>query len=66
MRGARLLRLAGCTGVAVALPFFVWFALGFLEAVPSMLAVFGIEGLRIPASITVGGLLLAAVGFHDS
>ena len=65
MRGARLLRLAGCTGVAVALPFFAWFALGFLEAVPSMLDVFGIAGLRIPASITVGGLLLAAVGFHD-
>jgi hypothetical protein len=29
-----------------------------------MIDVFGIVGVRIPAGITIAGLLLAAVGFH--
>ena len=56
----------GFLGVAMAAPFFVWLPLGFLESVPSMVEVFGIVGLRIPASITIGGLLLAAIGFHET
>jgi len=55
----------GLLGVAMALPFFVWVPLGFLETVPSMVDVFGEAGLRTPASITVGGLLVAALGFHE-
>jgi hypothetical protein len=61
--GAR--RYIGFLGIAMALPFFVWLPLGFVESVPSMLEVFGMVGLRIPASITIGGLLLAAIGFHE-
>lgn len=60
----RLLRLLGPLGLAAALPFFVWLPLGWFEAVPSVVDVFGMAGLRIPAGITVGGLLLAAIGFH--
>jgi hypothetical protein len=48
-----------------ALPFFAWLPLGLLESVPSMVDVFGIPGLRVPASIVVGGLLLAAIGFYE-
>jgi hypothetical protein len=53
-------------GAVAALPFFAWLPLGLLESVPSMVDVFGIPGLRVPASIVVGGLLLAAIGFHES
>ena len=63
--GRRLLRVVGALGVAAAATFFVWFALGFLDSVPSMLEVFGTVGLRIPASIEVGGLLLGTIGFYD-
>ncbi|MGB5450815.1 MAG: hypothetical protein WBN02_17830 [Sedimenticolaceae bacterium] len=49
----------------MAMPFFVWFVLGWVDIVPSMVDAFGVEGLRTPASITIGGLLLAAIGFHD-
>lgn len=58
-------RLLGFMGVAAALPFFVWLPLGWLGAVPTIVDVFGMTGLRIPAGFTVGGLLLAAIGFHE-
>ncbi len=58
-------RLAGWLGIALAAPFFAWFLVGFLPGVPGIVDVFGIAGLRTPASITVTGLLLAAVGFWD-
>ncbi len=61
----RLSRTLGALGVLTAFPFFLWFALGWFEVVPSMVDTFGVEGLRTPAAITVGGLLLAAIGFHD-
>jgi len=57
-------RALGWAGVLIAAPFFVWAPLGLLAAVPSMIDVFGVVGLRIPASITIGGLLIAAIGFH--
>ena len=60
----RARHLLGVLGLFTALPFFAWLPLGLLDAVPSMVEVFGIPGLRIPASATVAGLLLAAVGFH--
>jgi hypothetical protein len=62
----RARRYIGFLGIAMAFPFFLWLPLGFLEAVPSMLEVFGMVGLRTPASITIGGLLLAAIGFHEN
>ena len=59
------LRILGIVGVLIAIPFFVWLPLGLLPAVPSMIDVFGTPGLRIPASLTVAGLLIAAIGFWD-
>ena len=58
-------RMLGVLGALTALPFFAWLPLGLLELVPSMVDVFGVPGLRIPASLTVGGLLVAAVGFYE-
>ena len=60
-----LLRLAGWLGVVIATPFFLWVPLGLTALVPSMVDVFGLVGLRIPAAITISGLLLASVGFHQ-
>ena len=61
---SRWLRALGWFGVVLAAPFFLWFPLGALTPLPSMIDVFGVVGMRIPASLTVAGLLLAAVGFH--
>lgn len=61
----RLLRVAGCLGVVIAAPFFLWVPLGLIGLTPSMIDVFGVVGLRYPAAVTIGGLLLAAVGFHE-
>jgi hypothetical protein len=61
----RLLRGSGWAGVLMALPFFVWVPVAWVGLVPSMVDVFGVIGLRAPASITIGGLLLAAIGFYD-
>lgn len=55
----------GWIGIAMAAPVFVWALLGLLPGIPGMVEVFGIPGLRIPASVAVGGLLLAAIGFWD-
>ena len=62
--GLSLLHIAGWFGVIIAAPFFLWVLLGFTGLVPSMVDVFGIVGLRIPAAITIAGLLIASVGFH--
>lgn len=59
-----LLIFIGCFGVAIAAPFFLWVPLGLMGLTPSMIDVFGVVGLRFPAAITIGGLMLAAVGFH--
>lgn len=53
-------------GIIMALPFFVWLPLGMLETVPSMVDIYGVSGLRIPASITVAGLLVAAVALWET
>ena len=62
---SRVGRIVGWVGVILAVPFFVWALLGWFGVVPSMVSVFGITGLRIPASVVVAGLLMAAVGFHE-
>lgn len=62
----RVRRAFGWLGVAMSLPFFVWLALGLIPAIPSMVDVFGVPGLRTPAAITIGGLLLGAFGFHET
>jgi hypothetical protein len=55
----------GVLGIVVASAFFVWMLAGWFGWVPSMVAVFGVEGLRTPASITVGALLIAAIAFWE-
>jgi hypothetical protein len=62
----RLQKSLALVGIMMAAPFFVWFVIGMLPNVPSMVHIFGIEGLRIPASITISGLLLSAIGFYET
>jgi hypothetical protein len=57
--------LLGLTGVLTAAFFFCWLLIGWLAWVPTMVEVFGVAGMRTPASITVAGLLLAAIAFWD-
>lgn len=61
----RLQRLTGIAGVVLAAPFFVWLPLGLLQGVPSMVDIYGMAGLRIPAAVTICGLLVAAIGFYE-
>jgi hypothetical protein len=49
----------------IATPFFLWFLLGMLGFVPSIVQVFGPAEVRTPAAIVVAGLLIAALGFWD-
>jgi hypothetical protein len=58
----RFLRMLG---IAMALPFLIWLAIGLLPGIPSIIDVFGVTGLKIPAAIVIAGLLLAAIGFED-
>ncbi len=52
-------------GIVMAVPFFVWVPLGLIPSIPSIIDVFGIDGLKVPTSIVIGGLLLAAIGYED-
>ena len=56
--------LMGSVGLIVAIFMLVWLITSFLGLTVSIVDVFGMEGLRIPAGIAIGGLLLAAVGFN--
>ncbi len=58
-------RALGVLGLAIVAPIALWLPLGFLPGIPDMIDVFGVAGLRTPAGVAVGGLLLAAIGFHD-
>lgn len=49
----------------MALPFFIWALLGLVPAIPSIVDVFGMSGLKYPTSIVIGGLMLAAFGFEE-
>ena len=55
----------GVLGGTVAACFLVWFLIGWFGWVPTMVDIFGVAGMRIPASITVAGLLLAAISFWE-
>ena len=52
-------------GIAMAMPFFIWVVLGLIPSIPSIVDVFGIDGLKIPTSIVIAGLMLAAIGYED-
>lgn len=55
----------GLLGVVVASVFFIWLLAGWLGWMPSMVDMFGVEGMRTPAAISVAALLLAAVSFWE-
>jgi hypothetical protein len=55
----------GLLGVVVAFIFFIWLLAGWFGWVTSMVDVFGVEGMRTPAAISVAALLLAAVSFWE-
>jgi len=57
--------ILGIVGCAMASFFFAWLLLGLLPGIPSMLDVYGMTGMRTPASITIAGLLLGAIGFYE-
>ncbi len=61
----RLRHILGFFGVAISVAVVAWLPLGWLGVVPSLMDVYGIEGLRTPASFLVGGLLIAALGFYE-
>ena len=61
----RIRTVAGVMGAMLAAAFFIWLLIGWLGWVPTMVDVFGVAGMRTPASITVAGLLLAAVAFWE-
>jgi len=65
VRTRKVRRVLGALGMSMALPFFLWTPLGMVEGIPSIVEMYGFEGLRIPTSITIGGLLLAAIGFFE-
>ena len=52
-------------GIAMALPFFIWALVGLIPSIPSIVDVFGLDGLKHPTSIVIGGLMLAAIGYED-
>jgi hypothetical protein len=52
-------------GIAMALPFFIWVPLGLIPSIPSIIDVFGIDGLKLPTSVLIAGLMLAAIGYED-
>ncbi len=64
-RRKRTRLVCGWIGVLIATPFFVWVPLGFSDLVPSVIDVFGLTGIRVPAGVSIFGLLVAAVGFHE-
>ena len=55
----------GVIGLLTTALMFIWLVVGWMDFLPSMIEIFGIEGLRIPAAIAIGGLLMAAVGFDE-
>jgi len=58
--------ILGITGCAMALFFFAWLVVGLVPGIPTMVDAFGMAGMRTPASITIAGLLLAAIGFFEA
>ena len=64
LNGMPLRVLIGTVGLVGAVLMLVWLITSVLGLTVSMIDVFGMEGVRIPAGIAIGGLMLAAVGFN--
>ena len=58
-------KLLRVLGIAMALPFFIWVTVGLIPSIPSIVDVFGIDGLKLPTSVVIAGLMLAAIGYED-
>lgn len=58
-------RAARIVGPLIAALFTLWFLLGLLGFVPSIIQVFGQTEVKIPAAIVVASLLLGALGYWD-
>jgi hypothetical protein len=58
----RVLRILG---IFMAVPFFIWVPLGLVPSIPSIIDAFGMDGLKLPTGIVIGGLMLAAIGYED-
>ena len=58
----KVLRLLG---ILMAVPFFIWVPLGLIPSIPSVIDIFGMDGLKVPTGIVIGGLMLAAIGYED-
>ena len=58
-------KTARVAAVVLVMPFFLWLPLSLATSIPSMIDIFGIDGLRTPTGIVIAGLLLAAFGFED-
>jgi hypothetical protein len=58
-------RAARVVGPLIAASFTLWFLLGLLGFVPSIIQVFGQTEVKIPAAIVVAGLLIGALGYWD-
>ena len=56
--------LIGSIGLIGAILMLVWLITSLLGLTVSIIDIFGMEGIRIPAGIAIGGLILAAVGFN--
>lgn len=61
----RFRMIVGIVGCTMAGFFFLWLLAGLAPGIPDMIEVFGTGGMRTPASITIAGLLLAAIGFYE-
>ena len=54
----------GTIGLVSAFAMLIWLITSLLGLTTTMIDVFGMTGIRIPAGIAIGGLMLAAVGFN--
>ena len=57
--------ITGVSGITLAAFFLGWLLIGWAGWVHTMVDVFGIAGMRTPASLSVGGLLIAAIAFWE-
>lgn len=58
-------RAARIFGPLIAVLPTLWFLLGLIGLVPSIVDMFGETAVKIPAAIVVAGLLIAALGYWD-
>jgi len=58
-------RAVGVAALLLPAAVLAWLILGVFRVVPVMTDVLGVEGLRLPAGMAVGGLLVAALAFWN-